>query len=94
MNNVSIAEAWPAPGKPFTVAELDRMPDGGHRYEIVGGALVVALQPTPAHRLVVFTLASTLDEACPPDWQVVPEPAVLLSSDTEFVPDVVIVGRD
>ena len=41
MSVVSIAEAWPAPGKPFTVAELDRMPDDGHRYELLDGVLVV-----------------------------------------------------
>jgi len=39
MSVVSIAEAWPSPGKPFTVAELDRMPDDGHRYELLGGVL-------------------------------------------------------
>jgi len=37
MSVVSIAEAWPSPGKPFTVAELDRMPDDGHRYELLDG---------------------------------------------------------
>src|SRR5262249_57410372 len=42
MSVVSIAEAWPAPGKPFTVAELDRMPDDGHRYELLDGVLVVS----------------------------------------------------
>lgn len=40
MSVVSIAEAWPLPGKPFTVAELDRMPDDGHRYELLDGVLV------------------------------------------------------
>ena len=42
MSVVSIAEAWPSPGKPFTVAELDRMPDDGHRYELLDGVLVVS----------------------------------------------------
>jgi hypothetical protein len=27
MSVVTIAEAWPAAGRPFTVTELDRMPD-------------------------------------------------------------------
>jgi hypothetical protein len=26
MSDVTIAEAWPPAGRPFTVAELDRMP--------------------------------------------------------------------
>ena len=94
MNVVSIAEAWPAPGGPFTVAELDRMPDDARRYEIVAGALVVTLPPASVHRTAAFTLASALGEACPPEWQVIPSPAVMVSSDTEFVPDIVIVGRD
>ena len=94
MSVVSIAEAWPLPGKPFTVAELDRMPDDGHRYELLDGVLVVSPRPTPAHQVVAFTLASILDGAAPPEWQVVPEPAVMVSRDTEFSPDIVVVGRD
>jgi Uma2 family endonuclease len=94
MSVVSIAEAWPSPGKPFTVAELDRMPDDGHRYELLDGVLVVSPRPTPAHQVVAFTLASILDRASPPEWQVVPEPAVMVSRDTEFAPDIVVVARD
>jgi Uma2 family endonuclease len=94
MSVVSIAEAWPAPGKPFTVAELDRMPDDGHRYELLDGVLFVSPRPTPAHQVVAFTLASTLDRACPPGWQVVPDPALIVASDTEFAPDIVVVSRD
>ena len=94
MSVVSIAGAWPSPGKPFTVAELDRMPDDGHRYELLDGVLVVSPRPTPAHQVVAFTLASVLDKASPPEWQVVPEPAVMVSRDTEFAPDIVVVGRD
>jgi len=43
---VTIAEAWPAAGRPFTVAELDQMPDDGRRYELLDGALVVSPRPT------------------------------------------------
>jgi Uma2 family endonuclease len=93
MSVVSIAEAWPAPGKPFTVAELDRMPDDGHRYELLDGVLVVSPRPTPADQVVAFTLASVVDKGCPPGWQVVPEPAVMVSADTEFAPDIVVVDR-
>ena len=38
---VSIAEAWPAAGHPFSVDELDRMPDDGRRYELLDGVLIV-----------------------------------------------------
>jgi Uma2 family endonuclease len=94
MGVVSIADAWPATGRPFTVADLDRIPDDGRRYELVAGVLVVSPRPTPAHQVVAFTLASLLAQACPEAWQVVPEPAVLIGPDTELVPDVVVAGRD
>jgi Uma2 family endonuclease len=94
MSVVSITEAWPAPGKPFTIAELDLMPDDGRRYELLDGVLIVSPRPTPAHQVVAFALASILDRACPADWRVVPEPAVMVSASTEFDPDIVVVGRD
>jgi Uma2 family endonuclease len=94
MGAVSIGEAWPATGRPFTVADLDRIPDDGRRYELATGALVVIPRPTPAHQVVAFTLASLLAAACPPGWQVVPEPAVMIGSDTEFVPDIVVARRE
>jgi Uma2 family endonuclease len=88
---MTIAEAWPPAGQPFTVAELDRMPDDGRRYELADGVLVVSPRPTQIHQVVSLRLASALDQAAPPDLQVVPEPAVMISADTEFDPDVVVV---
>ena len=94
MSVVSIAEAWPAPGKPFTIAELDRMPDDGHRYELIDGVLVVSPRPGNPHQVVAFTLATALDRVCPPELQVVPEPAVQISQKTEFDPDIVVIRRE
>jgi hypothetical protein len=45
MSVVTIAEAWPAAGQPFTVAELDRMPDDGRRY-----AFAVSIDPADLTR--------------------------------------------
>jgi Uma2 family endonuclease len=92
MGVMTIAEAWPAAGQPFTVAELDRMPDDGRRYELVDGALVVSPRPTQIHQVVALRIASALEQATPSGLQVVPEPAVMISSSTEFDPDVVVVG--
>ena len=47
---VTIDEAWPGFGGSFTVADLDRMPSDGHRYELVDGALVVSPRPTTVHQ--------------------------------------------
>jgi hypothetical protein len=52
MSVVTIAEGWPAAGHPFTVAELDRMPDDGRRYELLDGVLVVSPRPTTIHQFV------------------------------------------
>lgn len=78
MSVVTIAEAWPDAGRPFTVAELDRIPDDGRRYELLDGALVVSPRPTTIHQFVAMRLLRTLADACPEDLCVVPEPAVML----------------
>jgi len=65
MSVVTIAEAWPAAGRPFTVAELDRMPDDGRRYELLSGALIVSPRPTTIHQVVAGRLCGTLSSACP-----------------------------
>ena len=58
MSVVTVAEAWPAGGRPFTVAELDRMPDDGRRYEPLDGALVVNPRSATIHQVVVGRLRS------------------------------------
>jgi Uma2 family endonuclease len=94
MSVVTIAEAWPAAGRPFTVAELDRMPDDGRRYELLSGALVVSPRPTTIHQVAAGRLYGVLSGACPEDLCVVPEPAVMLGPQTEFDPDLVVVRMD
>ena len=94
MSVVTIAEAWPAAGRPFTVAELDRMPDDGRRYELLDGVLVVSPRPTTVHQFVAMRLLRVLADACPEDLCVAPEPAVELGPQTEFDPDLVVVRMD
>jgi len=50
MSVVTIAEAWPAAGRPFTVAELDRMPDDGRRREVHRAAAARDRDPVAQHR--------------------------------------------
>jgi hypothetical protein len=75
MSVVTVPETWPGAGRPFTVAELDRMPDDGHRYELLDGVLIVSPRRTTVHQFVMMRLASLLDNACPDDLCVLPEPA-------------------
>jgi Uma2 family endonuclease len=91
MSAVSIAEAWPARGQPFTVADLDKLPDDGRRYELLDGVLIVSPRPTTVHQLVLMRLITLLGNACQDELCVLPEPALQLSDDTEFDPDVVVV---
>ncbi len=93
MSVVTVVD-WPAAGQPFTVADLDRLPDDGRRYELLDGGLVVSPRPTTLHRYVAFRLARVLDDACPVDYCVVPEPAVELGPQTEFDPDLVVITTD
>jgi Uma2 family endonuclease len=93
MSAVTVAD-WPAAGQPFTVADLDRLPDDGRRYELLDGVLIVSPRPTTIHQYVAFRLAKVLDDACPDDLCVMPEPAVELGPQTEFDPDLVVVHTD
>ena len=94
MSAVTFAEARSAAGTPFTVADLDRTPDDGRRYELLDGVLVVSPRPVIAHQWVATRLASVLLMACPEDLGVVAEPALQLSRKTELAPDIVVVRVD
>jgi hypothetical protein len=59
---MSIAQAWPPAGRPFTVADLARMPDDGRRYELLDGVLIVSPGPVNAHQWVAATLHRQVPE--------------------------------
>jgi Uma2 family endonuclease len=86
--------AWPAAGQPFTVEDLDRLPDDGRRYELLNGVLIVSPRPSTVHQLAMTRLATQLSNACPDHLSVVAEPAMQVSDDTEFDPDIVVVRLD
>jgi Uma2 family endonuclease len=94
MSAMTIDGAWPGAGRPFTVAELDRLPDDGHRCELLDGVLVVSPRPTTVHQFAAARLFRMLDGACPEDLCVLPEPAVLIDTDSELDPDLVVVHLD
>ncbi|GAA1638182.1 Uma2 family endonuclease [Georgenia ruanii] len=80
--------------RPLTRADLDAMPDDGHRHELVDGALVVTPAPRPRHQTAVLRLAVLLDRACPKDLQVFVAPLdVALAEDTVLEPDVLVAPR-
>jgi Uma2 family endonuclease len=80
--------------RPFTWRDLEAMPDDGHRYELIDGALVVTPAPSIPHQSVAFALARLLHGACPPHLKVLMAPlAVRLADDTELQPDILVARR-
>jgi Uma2 family endonuclease len=80
--------------RPLTRADMESMPDDGHRYELVDGSLVVTPAPSPLHQTVVLQLARLLADGCPDDQQVFVAPLdVALSDDTVLQPDVLVARR-
>ena len=83
-----------APGDPFTVDDLEAMPDDGNRYELIDGTLYVSPAPGRRHQKVAYRVYRVLDDACPEEFDVLGAPfAVRISRTMELQPDV-LVGRE
>src|SRR6266516_6363381 len=61
-------------GRPFSVADLEAMPDDGRRYELIDGELLVTPAPAWAHQEAAITLTELLRSACPRDLRVLIAP--------------------
>lgn len=80
--------------RPFTRADLDSMPDDGHRYELLDGTLLVSPAPSPLHQTVVSRIWRLLEDARPADLRVFVAPLdVVLADDTVLQPDVLVARR-
>ena len=91
MSAVSIADAWPKRGEPFTVDDLERMPEDGRRYELIDGMLIVSPAASVPHQRVAFVLALLLEDASPDDLVVFGAPVnVRFSPRSALEPDVVV----
>jgi len=91
--------AAPAQGpplsRPFTWADLETMPDDGHRYELIDGALIVTPAPSWRHQRGVLELAVALRAKCPSDLEILVAPFdVVLAADTVVQPDILVTSRD
>ena len=78
----------------FTEDSLLAMPDGGNRYEVVDGSLVVTPSPLTRHQVAVGELHLVLRAACPRELQVLLAPFdVRLSRTTVLIPDLLVAAR-
>jgi Uma2 family endonuclease len=77
--------------RPFTVADLEEMPDDGRRYELIDGELLVSPAPGWPHQEMVQATYRTLYAACPRDLRVIIAPfAVRADVFNELQPDVLV----
>ena len=80
--------------RPLTRADLEDLPDDGHRYELIDGVLIVSPGPQLPHQEMVGNLYLLLRAACTPHLKVVLAPfAVALADDTEMQPDILVAPR-
>ncbi|MGH8939739.1 MAG: Uma2 family endonuclease [Actinomycetes bacterium] len=78
----------------MTRADLDRMPDDGHRYEVIDGVLIVSPSPSRRHQRAVGRLLRLLEDACPVHLEVLVAPFdVVLADDTVLIPDIIVARR-
>jgi Uma2 family endonuclease len=78
-------------GRPFTVDDLEGMPDDGNRYELIDGMLHVSPSPVPRHQFVLGELFFALRLVCPPDLLVMVAPMdVQPDRENSLQPDVLV----
>ena len=76
---------------PFTVSDLEGMPDDGRRYELIDGELLVSPAPGWAHQGATLALGYVLYQACPASMRVLVAPfAVRRDEYNEVQPDVLV----
>jgi Uma2 family endonuclease len=76
----------------WTWADLQEIPDDGHRYEIIDGSLHVSASPTPWHQIVARRVCELLAAAQTDDLEVLETVDVDLGRSV-VEPDVLVVSR-
>lgn len=80
--------------RPLTAADLEALPDDGHRYELIDGTLIVTPSPAVPHQRVVGNLFVLLRQHCPEELEVMLAPLdVTVSDRTVLQPDLLVAPR-
>jgi Uma2 family endonuclease len=76
----------------YTLADLERFPNDGNRYELLDGVLIVTPSPSNAHQIIVNRLQYRLTQAVtvPGDAQVVGPGAITVPPRTQLEPDILV----
>jgi Uma2 family endonuclease len=85
--------AMPLAAPRYTIADLDRFPDDGNRYELLGGVLLVTPSPGPPHQFALGDLTMALATyLAPAGLATIVTPGVLQrGDDTQLEPDLLVV---
>jgi len=77
---------------PYTIADLERFPEDGNRYELLDGVLIVTPSPSNAHQIIVNRLQFRLTQAviASGDAQVVGPGVIPLPPRTQLEPDILV----
>jgi Uma2 family endonuclease len=76
---------------PYTIEDLEAMPDDGQRYELIDGALHVSPSPASLHQRVTKRLCTLLDAASPVELEALPAAVdVQTGKHSVLEPDVVV----
>jgi Uma2 family endonuclease len=86
MTGASVLAVHPGP---YTLLDLEAMPEDGQRYELIDGGLHVTPAPTPLHQVAAGRLRTLLVSVAPPEWEAVEAVDVQCGKDTVLQPDVV-----
>lgn len=82
------------PSGEWTTDDLDELPEDGHRYELIDGALIVSPSPTSRHQKMVVRLDLALESSCPPEWAVFQGVEVRINKRRSLTPDVLVVSAE
>lgn len=76
----------------YTLADLDRFPSDGNRYELLGGVLLVSPSPALPHQVVTARLVMLLGDLLRPwpDLMVATPGALVRPPDTRLEPDILV----
>lgn len=76
----------------YSVADLERFPNDGNRYELLDGVLIVTPAPTNAHQVIANRLQFRLMQAVmvSGDAQVVGPGAITVQPRTQLQPDILV----